>query len=284
MSDTPALTTTDLSVRFGSTDALRAVSASVPAGTITGLLGRNGAGKTTLLRVLAGREPRFSGSAAVFGLDASRLGGAPGLVHLATQAWPSTGDRSLAALARALGRVRPHFDADRYHDLLGQFGVPARARLRRLSSGQETAAMASLALASRSPLTLLDEPQTGLDAPSRALLNRLIVEEQGDHPRTWVISTHLIDETAPLFERVLVLDGGRLVTDEAVDALLDRYVRLEAGVATIESLPHVGGLDRLGDRASAIVPADAVPAGLASRAHPLTLQELAGVLPITAKE
>lgn len=288
MPDRPAVTLDAVGVTFGSpgrsVTALDAVTATLPIHGIVGLIGRNGAGKTTLLRVLAGREPRHAGVASVFGVPAGRLGSFPGLVHLSSPVWAHAADQSLHSLATGLQRANRRFDRDRAHDLLTTFGIPRAASPRRLSSGQASAAMVALALASRAPLTLLDEPQTGLDAPTRALLTRLIVEEQSETPRTWVISTHLIDETAPLFERVLVLDAGRLVTDEPVDDLLLRYVRIDADAASIESLPHVGGLERLGSRASAIIPAGVVPPALASRTRPVTLQELSGFLPLVPKE
>lgn len=288
MADTPAVALDALSVTFRSPGrnvrALDAVTTSIPADSIVGLIGRNGAGKTTLLRVLAGREPRVTGAASVFDQPVDRLGRTPGLVHLAGAGWPGGWDQNLASLMRVLARVRPHFDRTRALDLLAQFGVDPAAHPNRLSTGKATAAQASLALASRSPLTLLDEPHAGLDAPSRDLLTRLIIEEQDLHPRTWIVSTHLIDETAPLFERVHILDAGRLATDAGVDELLARWVRVEADLATLERLPRLGDLERLGGRGSAIVPADAVPLGSTVRTHPLTLQALAGVLPLAPKE
>ena len=287
MADTAA-TLTDLTVTYRSPGhearALAGVTATVPAGSIVGLVGRNGAGKTTLLRVLAGREPRFTGAASAFGVPVGRLGRTPGLVHLAASPWPAAWDRDVASLARSLERVRPTFDRARALDLLARFGVRPDAHPRRLSTGQASAAQAALALASRAPLTLLDEPHAGLDAPTRDLLTRLVIEEQELHPRTWVISTHLVDETAPLFERVLVLDAGRLTADAEVEELLSRWVRVEADAAALEGVPRLGDLERLGGRARAIVPTDAVPAGPAVRTHPLTLQALAGVLPSSSQE
>ena len=288
MADIPAIALTGLSVTFRSpgrdVTALSDLHATVPADGIVGLIGRNGAGKTTLLRVLAGREPRFTGGAHIHRTPVADIGRTPGLVHLSGAGWPGAPDRSLRALIAGLARVHAHFDRARALELLHRFDVDPTAYPRRLSTGKQTAAMASLALASRAPLTLLDEPQAGLDAPSRDLLTRLIIEEQDLHPRTWVISTHLIDETAPLFERVLVLDDGRLVTDADVDELLTRWVRVEADLATLEALPRLGELERLGSRGSAIVNAGDLPAGFVGRTHPLTLQALAGVLPLAPKE
>ncbi|MDO5533995.1 MAG: ATP-binding cassette domain-containing protein [Propionibacteriaceae bacterium] len=284
----PAVVLDDLSMTFRTPGrdvrALDALTATVPAGAIVGLLGRNGSGKTSLLRVLAGRDPRFTGSASVYGTPVRDLGRTPGLVGWAIGGWPGARDQSLASLLRSIGRATPLLDQDRARVLMERFGLPVGGSWQKLSQGKLSAARASITLAMRAPLTLLDEPQAAMDAPSRDLLTAAIIEEQELHPRTWVISTHLIDEAAPLFERVLVLDSGRLVTDAEVDELLARWVRVEADAETLASLPHLGELDRLGARASAILPVDAVPAGPGVRTHPLTLQALAGLLPLAPKE
>lgn len=288
MADLTAVTLDGLSVTFRDpgTDvpALDRITATVPAGAIVGLLGRNGSGKTTLLRVLAGREPRITGSASVFGTPVHALGRTPGLVSWAIGGWPGARDQSLASLLRGLGRANPLLDQERALALMERFGLPLGGSWLKLSGGKLSAARASMTLATRAPLTLLDEPHEAMDAPTRDLLTRLVIEEQELHPRTWIISTHLIDETAPLFERVLVLDAGRLVTDADVDELLTRWVRVEADPAVLEALPRLGELERLGGRGSAIVAASDVPAGFAGRTHPLMLQALAGVLPLASKE
>lgn len=280
----PAAKLESVSLRYGRHVALAEVTTSLPQGAIVGLTGRNGAGKSSLLRALVGREPGHTGAIRVGGLPVRRLGRALGLAHLSGDDWPYAADQNLRSMLGALRRTRPGFDAARAAELLEAFGVPLAGFKRNLSRGQFSAAQSALGLATRAPLTLLDEPQLGLDAPSRERLAALIVQEQADWPRTIVISTHLIDETAPLFERLLVLDAGRLVADDDVDVLLGRYLRVQADSATLEILPHLGAIERLGGRASAVVPADAVPRELVDRAHPLTLQALASVLPLDRKD
>lgn len=279
----PIATLTGVGVRHGSLHALSRVTASLPADSVIGLLGRNGSGKSTLLRVLAGREPRHTGSVTIAGRPISALGRTPGVVHLATPTWPGTRDRTLASLIDLLARTEASFDAGRARELLAHVDIRPDASPHRLSAGTSTAAQMCLALASRAPLTLLDEPHTGLDAPSRDLLARLLIEEHEAHPRTWVIATHLIDETAPLFERVLVLRDGHLVADAETDALLAGHVLLDADPTTLAALPHLGSIGRLGGRASAVVPTASLPHG-GVRTHPLTLQSLVAALTTNPEE
>jgi len=257
----------DLSVAYrkfgGSVQALTGVTVDLPGEGIVGLLGRNGAGKTTLLRVLCGHESRYTGT-----VDVAR----PAMY--AGDRWPHGYDQSLRSLMGHLARVHPAYDKPRALELLEAFGVDPGQRS--LSRGQLSAGLASLALASRARVTLLDEPTLGLDAPSRALLAKAIVEEQGDHPRLIVLSTHLIDECADLFERGLVLHEGRLVVDDDAEELRSAHVRVQGPVADLEGLPVVGPIERLGNQATGIVRRDDAPSHL--RAVPVRLQELASVL------
>jgi len=261
-----------ISLRHGRTEALRDISLDIAADVVTGLVGRNGAGKTSLLRVIADFEPRHRGTVEAFGR-----------VMLTSDRWAAAADQSVASMIGHLRRTQPGFDADRAHELLSRFGVPARAGVLRLSRGQASAAQVSLALASRAPITLLDEPHLGLDAPSRDLFAALVVEELQTHPRTIVISTHLIDETAPLFERLIVLDAGRVVADDDVDTLLGRWVRVQGSEARMAGVPLLQP-ERLGGRVTGIVERtilDAVGAD-GARVSSLSVQELAGVLPLAS--
>jgi ABC-2 type transport system ATP-binding protein len=267
----PAVTLDGVGVRLGRTHALTDLSLSLPADAVVGLLGRNGAGKSTLLRVLAGRLPTHTGTATVAGVEVSRLGRHPGLVHLSTGRWPGAFGATVATLARDLARVQAHFDLDRAHALLTRFGIAPGTPLRHLSGGEQSAASACLALASRAPVTLLDEPDTGVDVPRRTLLTEAIIEEQEIQPRTWVFSTHVIDERAPLFDEVVVLAAGRLVAAGPADEVTAAWVRLEGDFDALVAMPHLGPVDRMGGRSSAVVAADAVPAGSHRQVHALSL-------------
>lgn len=267
-------------VRFGRTQALAEVSATLAADTITGLVGRNGSGKTTLLRVAAGREIPGAGEVRIGGRSAA----VHGQVHLAGDSWPWAADQSVATLASHAARLHPGFSTDAYRAHLARFGLTDRALVGTLSRGQASAARCAVALASRAPVTLLDEPQLGMDAQARETLADLIVAEQSEATRTFVISTHLIDETAPLFEDLLVLDAGRVIAHDAVDALLSRFVQVEGNAAALAGV-RLRDVHRLGDRVNGVLERSEthmLPTGV--RIAPLRVQRLAGVLPQLTQE
>jgi len=280
-SDTAAVRLAGVDLSYGKgTTALTGVTVDFQDETIVGLIGRNGAGKSSLMRVVAAREPRIQrGRVTVFGV--SVLKSPAGTVHLCGEKWPSSRELRLCDLMRHLRRVHDRFDEPRAVELLTAFGITLRRYAASLSRGQRSAAYASLALASRASITLLDEPQLGMDAPSRALLYQAIVEEQALLPRTMVMSTHLINETAGLFERVVVLDRGRVAADAPVDELCASYVRVEGQFEVVSQLPTLQPPERLGTTARAIVKRDKVPASTNAHLSAVSLQELSSALTTT---
>ena len=216
----------DLTVRYGSTVAVDAVSATFEAGQIHGLLGRNGSGKTSLLsaaaafrapsggRVLLDGEPVFENPAAVRRICLIRGAG-----DTVEHDWP--GDKVKDALGLA-ARLRPNWDVAFADRLVERFALSRTARLSELSRGQRSALGVVLGLACRAPVTMLDETYLGMDAPSRYAFYDELLADHVEHPRTVLISTHLIEEVASLFETVTVIDQGRLLLQESADALRAR--------------------------------------------------------------
>lgn len=280
-SEHPAAATKGLSLSYSRrATALNDVTVDFADGAITGLIGRNGAGKTSLLRVLAGREPRFTGDVQVLGLPVRKL--PAGAVHVCVDWWPFAGDLRIGDLTQHLRRVHTRFDQERARELLDAFGIDPRRRAGALSRGQLSAALTTLALASRADLVMLDEPHLGMDAPSRALLNRACVEDAADMPGTLIISTHLVDETAGLFERVVILDRGQVVASDDVDSLCAAYARVDGPYDLISSLPTLQPVERIGNRGSAVVARTDAPDPHDAHVTPVTLQELSGALSVLA--
>lgn len=252
------ITVTSLTFRYDGRDgpaALEDVSFAVPAGTITGVLGRNGSGKTTLLSVLANLLPATSGQVQVDGRDVhedARTAEATCLVR----ANASLPDDRPPAVFEFVAALRPRFDVDRAEEILAAFEVPTDRSVSELSTGQSSALGIAYGLACRAPLTMLDEVHLGLDAPSRYRFYDLLLEEHETHPRTWLLSTHLIEETARLFEDVLVLDRGRRLLHEPADDLRARGARFVGprdDVATLTADLEVVATEQLGPTTSTTV-------------------------------
>jgi ABC-2 type transport system ATP-binding protein len=94
---------------------------------------------------------------------------------------------------------------------------------------------AVLGLAARAPLTILDEVYLGMDAAARTTFYRELLADYLAHPRTIILSTHLIEEAADLFEQVVILDRGRVVLHEEADVLRGRGVTVTGPAAAVDA-------------------------------------------------
>ena len=223
----PGITLRGLSKSYGPTEVLVDVTAHLAPGRIYGLLGANGTGKTTLLAFIAGHTFRDGGEILIDGQDPREH--APTLARLCfvheDQAYNDA--FSVADILAVMPAFYADWDAATAIRLVRRFRIPQRTRSRKLSRGQRSALAIVLALASGAAYTFLDEPYLGLDATARGIFyDELLAAYAASHeqasagttaPRTFVMSTHLIDEAAELIEEVLVLDGGRIVLQADVD-------------------------------------------------------------------
>jgi ABC-2 type transport system ATP-binding protein len=220
---TLAVEAAGLRLRYGDVTALDNLSFGLPGGRIYGLLGRNGSGKTSLLSVLAGFRKASAGSAQIDGQPVFENPRSTRRVCLIRETG-DTGDKDekVSEALDTASRLRVGWDGDYADALVERFQLPRGMKLGQLSLGQRSALGMIFGLAARAPVTLLDESHLGMDAPSRAAFSDELLSDFMAHPRTIVISTHLIDELSPLFEEVLIIDQGRLVLQEETESLRAR--------------------------------------------------------------
>ena len=233
------------------TRALDGVTLRIHENTITGLLGRNGAGKTTFMSLVTAQDRPTSGEVLVGG--ESPFERAHVLERMCfirdNQRYPD--DYALKHALRAARIFYPNWDQELADELVGLFRIPKKTVVKKYSRGQFSALGIVLGLASRAPITFFDEPYLGLDATARGYFYDILLRDYQRHPRTIVLSTHLIDEMDRLLERVVILDQGRVMRDADVDELrgaahqvAGRASAVEAYLAgrTVLSRQRVGGL------------------------------------------
>ena len=158
-----------VSVTYGSVEAVRDISLRLPAGKIYGLLGRNGAGKTSLLSILASFREPSSGSVAIGGeqpFENAKIMREVSFIYDVD--YKDETDKVKAAI-ESVARYRPHFDTAYALELARKFNLPLDKQLKQLSKGMQSAFNVCIGLASRSPVTILDEVYLGMDAPSREI-------------------------------------------------------------------------------------------------------------------
>jgi len=213
----------NLTLRYGAVTALDDLTFTLEDGRIYGLLGRNGSGKTSLLSVLAAFRKATAGRVRIGGHDVFENPVATRQICLVRETgitvepdWTAERVSDALAFARAL---RSSWDADYAATLVDRFGLSPGARLQGLSRGQRSALAITIGLATRVPVTLFDEPHLAMDAPSRYAFYDELATDFAAHPRTVILSTHLIEEVSTLLEEVVIIDHGRLVLHDEAERL-----------------------------------------------------------------
>ena len=202
--------------------ALDGISLEVGRGSIFGLLGPNGAGKTTLIKVLMGLVPRFQGQAELFGQPAGtavvrrRVGYLPEAHRLPQYL---TGRQALFLLGMYSGKSRSWLST-RIPKWLDRVGMSSSAdrKLREYSKGMQQRIGLVQALIHEPELVFLDEPTDGVDPVGRKVV-REIVSELRDTGVTVFINSHLLMEVEKICDRVVIMAGGKMITEGTVAEL-----------------------------------------------------------------
>ncbi|WP_420122255.1 ABC transporter ATP-binding protein [Nakamurella sp.] len=270
---TPAVVVDHVSRRYRGVTALDDVSVAFAQGSITGLLGRNGAGKSTLMRVITAQEFASAGTVLVHGRNPVEHDDVLRRMSFVkeSQVYP---DIKVKRVIEAASWFYPDWNHELAGRLIDDFNLPLKRPVKKLSRGLHSAVGIVIGLASRAEITLFDEPYLGLDAVARQIFYDRLLEDYAQHPRTVLLSTHLIDEVANLLEHVVVISAGRIVVDEPADRLRGRAVTVSGPAAAVEDFVgrrEVIGRQGIGSLASATVTGPLDDLALA-RAREMNLQ------------
>jgi ABC-2 type transport system ATP-binding protein len=238
----PVIRAQGLSRRYGSTVALDNVDFEIPAGRIVGLIGPNGAGKTTALKAILGLGP-FQGQLEVLGLDPRRQ-----RAELMRQV---SFIADVAVLPRWL-RVRqaiditaglhPHFSRDKAEAFLAQTEIKRDSKISSLSKGMVTQLHLALVMAIDARLLVLDEPTLGLDIIYRKEFYSALLNDYFDGERTILLTTHQVEEIEHILTDLMFISHGRIVLNESMDALGEKFLELAARPDRAEEARRLGPL------------------------------------------
>lgn len=269
----------DLTKSYGKTTALNNVSVTFKENCIYGLLGRNGAGKSTLLNIISGRTFADSGEVLIDGVNASGNDSALGKVHLMSEQLLYNPALKVKDMFRTASFYYPDFDMEYALKLCSEYELDTNRKLSKLSTGYRTIAKAVNALACGAPIVFFDEPVLGLDANHRDLFYKHVVNRYSEHPATFVISTHLIEETAGIIERAVVIQKGELLLDNDVEEVRSMGYSVSGKAADVDSFAkgrELMGEDVLGGLKTVYIKGqlseEELPEGLT--AEPMNLQNI----------
>lgn len=270
---------------FGRNQVLHDMTFQVPQDAIVGLLGRNGAGKTTIMSIIAGQDRATSGEVLVEGRRPFEDADVLSRIRFIRDTLRYPDDYKLHHVLRIAPEFCPRWNADLAAELVDRFALPSRTVIKKYSRGQTSALGIVLGLASRAPVTLLDEPYLGLDVPSRCVFYEVLLRDYAEAPRTVLLSTHLVAESQNLFDRVVILADGRVVADGDRDEVTAGVVQVAgatSAVARITAGHRVLRTEQIGALTSALVQAAADPdltaaaQQVGAQITPATLQDLVG--------
>lgn len=234
----PVIEVRNLTKRYKDKLALDDVSFEVQQDTIYGLLGRNGAGKTTAMSILTAQNLPTSGQVRVFGEDPYENARVLSRMCFVRESQKYPDDATPRHAFASARLFFPRWDQQLADALVEDFQLPLRRTIKKLSRGQLSAVGVVIGLASRAEITFFDEPYLGLDAVARQIFYDRLLTDYAEHPRTVLLSSHLIDEVSDLLERVLVIDAGRIVMDESTEDARAQATNVVGDAAAVERAVH----------------------------------------------
>ncbi len=212
-----------VSKRFGPRIALEDVSFYVEKGEILGFLGPNGAGKTTTMRILIGVFPPSSGTIRIAGYDVQKEPlKVKRLLGYFPEHNPLYGEMvvrdylSFVAEMKGVERAKRMVQVNEIMERCGLIKVGSRL-IKRLSKGYRQRIGMAQALVGDPEILILDEPTIGLD-PKQALETRQMIEELAGK-KTIILSTHILPEVSMTCTRVLIINEGKVIAEDALESL-----------------------------------------------------------------
>lgn len=257
VSDDVMVRAVGLRKRFGEFEAVSGIDVAVHRGEVFGFLGPNGAGKSSTMRMIACMSPRSDGELGVLGMDPdreaprikARLGVVPQQDNLDTEL---TVRQNLQVYGRYFGLSRAHVRA-RAVELMefAQLSDRADDEVEPLSGGMKRRLTIARSMVNDPELMLLDEPTTGLDPQARHLLwDRLFrLKSRGV---TQILTTHYMDEAEQLCDRLVVMDGGKIVAEGSPTELISRFSTREVLELRFAPGEQDGVLDDVADLADRV--------------------------------
>lgn len=255
---------------FGSKHVLSDVNLTFEEGKIYGLLGRNGAGKSTLLSIMTNRIFAGEGEVKIDSENVDDNDAKLGLMYLMSEVNLYADGWKLKQIIKDSESFYGSFNHELADRLITEFGLDINQKFGKLSTGYNSIFKLILALCLPVKFVLLDEPVLGLDANHRELFYSELIQSYSDNPRTFIISTHLIEEVANIISDVIVLDQGRVILNQPVEDVLAKTNSVVGPEKDVDQ--YTQGLNVIGHDNMGSIRANYVYGDLDDRILPDTVQ------------
>tara|TARA_B100000767_G_scaffold251586_1_gene254734 strand:+ start:212 stop:1105 length:894 start_codon:yes stop_codon:yes gene_type:complete len=216
----------NVSKSYGAVKALKGLSVELKKGEVVGLLGPNGAGKSSLMKILTGYYKEWEGEISYDGLDLKiDLQNIQKQVGYLPENNPLYDEMYVIEYLKYVGslyKLKNPF----YKETLEKTGLldHQRHKIQTLSKGYRQRVGLAAALIHDPELLILDEPTTGLD-PNQLVSIRKLIRELG-RDKTVLLSTHILQEVDALCDRVIIINKGEIVLDQALEELRNKQEQI----------------------------------------------------------
>ena len=226
--------------KYGEKEVLKNVDLTLEKGKIYGLIGRNGAGKTTLLSIMSAQNPATSGEVTWEGEKVWENRRALNHICFSRELVPSASGNGVGTMKvkeylQAASYYYPNWQKELAKELVEKFELDVKKKIAKLSKGMLSMVTIIVALASKAEFTFLDEPVAGLDVVMREYFYRKLLEEYMDTGRTFVVSTHIIEEAANVFEEVIFLKNKGILLKENTEHLVARCIKVSGPAEAVDA-------------------------------------------------
>lgn len=230
---------------YGGKDVLHDVTLDLQPGKIYGLIGRNGAGKTTLLSILSAQNPATRGTVTLDGEPVWEHRNSLAKICFSRELNANAESGIAAMKAKEYLRIASTYyeDWDKALEerLVKLFDLNLKKKFGKMNKGMLSMITIIVALCSKAPYTFLDEPVAGLDVVAREQFYKLLLEEYSSSRRTFVVSTHIIEEAADVLEKVIILHEGKILIEADTQTFVDSAVHVSGKIEEVDAA--VAGLD-----------------------------------------
>ncbi|MFI3326410.1 MAG: ABC transporter ATP-binding protein [Clostridia bacterium] len=229
---------TDLCKAYGKKNVLDGLTFCIEENSITGLIGRNGSGKTTLMKILNGTLPKTSGETLVLGQEpVNNIDVLKNMVY-SIHNYPYEENLKLKYILKIYEEMFENFDMDFAKKLLDFFKLEEKMRYKALSLGMKSMFNFSVALATRSKITMLDEPVLGMDAAVRKDMYDILLRDYYENPRTFIISSHLLNELETVLSDILLIGDNKVILHDNIDNIRGMAYRVDGDIRSLEKFAY----------------------------------------------
>jgi len=204
------------------------LSFDVPKGSILGLLGKNGTGKTTTINILMGFLKPQGGECKIFGEDITSLSPATrSRIALLLEGHVQYSFMTIARIEKFYSAFYPRWNRDAYYGLMEKLHVSPGQKISSMSNGQRSQVALGLILAQNADLLVLDDFSLGLDPGYRRLFVDYLRDYVKAEGKTVFMTSHIIQDLERLVDDCIILDYGRILTQQPVATLMRDLHRFE---------------------------------------------------------